>query len=589
MDTSLMCEVCNVPNDIMSPCCKRCKQPVRSDSEKLLILLKRFDRFSTLQASPEPPAKIEAELDATKASLSSVAAERDQLQRENYELTRRLQQLSSFDKEPEYEDKIHALESQLQELQSSQQSFAANLHMLTFIPAAHFKLQRSIPTSSSSVFQLDVGTIDGKPVVRKQLFRTDPRDAVVVTFKESIALLAKLGGADGTVVSLLGTSGLAQGHTQVYLEYLELGDLHSVLRAGTSLSWATRLRIALHVARAVSQLHGLDLVHKRIHSSHVLLGAGYEAKLSGWTQARATTLLDEQTDLRWAAPELFSDRTLPTAKADMYSLGLLLVELDTAETPYAHVRDRRGKPVGDLTLIDLLRRATPSDLVLQHAFRDSPDWYRSLATRCTDLDPRRRPSAIEVVRLLEGRLFPELHTTSALPPLVLCVTVQSASSLLHVADMGDAPPFVSVHLHDATATTTVSLGGDYAWDETFEFSALHLMESTLEAQIRYGPNGQIGVVHVALAKVMDELDELQAWTRWLPVQSRGDPHGYLVLKLELKGDVEGWIGAYVQSLPRLQDAKEPALQAKISRATTVYQTLKARRSIVRQGGSRLRP
>ncbi|KDO28447.1 TKL protein kinase [Saprolegnia parasitica CBS 223.65] len=586
MDTSLMCEVCNVPNDIRAPCCKRCKQPVRSDSEKLLILLKRFDRFSTLQSS-EPPAKIEAELDATKASLSSLAAERDQLQRENYELTRRLQQLSSFDKEPEYEDKIHALESQLQELQSSQQSFAANLHMLTFIPAAHFKLQRSIPTSSSSVFQLDVGTIDGKPVVRKQLFRTDASDAAVVTFKESIALLAKLGGADGTAVSLLGTSGLSQGHTQVYLEYLELGDLHSVLRAGPSLTWATRLRIALHVARALSQLHALDLVHKRIHSSHVLLGAGYVAKLSGWTQARATARLDEQADMRWAAPELFADRALPTSTADIYSLGLLLVELDTAEAPYAHVRDRRGKPVGDLTLIDLLRRATPTDLVLQHAFRDSPDWYRALATRCTDLDPRRRPSSVEVVRHLEARLFPQVHTTSGLPPLVLRVTVLSASSLLHVADMGDMPSFVSLHLHDATATTQASV--DYTWDETFEFSALHLMESTLEAQIRYGRSGQIGVVHLALAKVMDELDELQAWTRWLPVQSRGDPHGYLVLKLEIKGDVEAWMGAYVQSLPRLQDTKEPLMQAKISRATTVFQTLKARRSIVRQGGSRLRP
>ncbi|OQR94827.1 protein kinase [Achlya hypogyna] len=577
MDTSIVCEVCNAKNDILAPRCTQCQQLVRSDSEKLLILLKRFDRLGV-------PKKIEAELETTKATVSTLKAERDQLQRENYELSRRLQQLSSF--EPEYEDKIQALEYQLQELQTHQ-SFAANLQMVTFVPAAQFKVVQSLPTHSA--FQLDLGTLDGCRVVRKQLFRPDPDDAAAVKFKESIALLAKLGGGDGTIVSLLGTSGLDLAHTQIYLEHMEHGDLRRVLSTTPALPWPTRLRIALQVAKAVAHIHALDLVHQCISSPHVLVGADHTAKLTGLSQARERNATHTPHELRWVAPELHTDGAIAAASADIYSLGLVLVELDTREVPYAHMTDRRGKPVGDLTAVDLVRRARDGDPVLQHAFRDAPEWYRALALRCTALDPRRRPSAVDVVRLLGSHVHPELAPRSPLPPVALRVTVMSATSLLLAPEAAKPAPSVRVAIGGVAFETKAAAGGDPTWDESFAFSGTGLLDATLEAHVINGRDGQLGKVDVALAKVLDDLDELQSWTRWLPVHSRGDQHGYLVLRVEVQGDLEAYLSAYVQALPRLQDAADDDVAAAIGRAQAAHQTLKARRSIVRQGGGRLLP
>ncbi|OQS02055.1 kinase, partial [Thraustotheca clavata] len=458
MDTSLICEVCNASNSILLSHCAMCKEQVKSDSEKLQILLKRFERFSFNGG----------EVDDTKVKMSELQSERDKLQRENRELTRRLQSLSSMEREPEYEEKILALECQLNELKSFK-VMANALQTVTYIPLTQFKDIRSIPTNSP--FQLDVGILDGRTVLRKQLYNTDPDGKLKQKLKDAVILHAKLDGADGTILSLIGAAELNQKQPQVFFEYMENGDLYSFLRSTTpsQLPWSKRIMMLANVAKGLTALHSLDIVHKHLSSHHILVNADLTAKLSGLFHSTKTQKgMESDFEIRWTAPEVVADTEMWSDKSDIYSFGLLMTQLDTFEAPYAHIRDRRGKPLGDLTLADLIRRAKPADQVMQHCYRDSPDWYRNLADRCLALDPAKRPSSIEIVRLLFAHiLYPDIA-----PPKIqvhLGVTVVMASALLHSTQNGKQHPYCQLTLANHSTETRIDAnnGCEPTWNENF--------------------------------------------------------------------------------------------------------------------------
>lgn len=97
------------------------------------------------------------------------------------------------------------------------------------------------------------------------------------------------------------------------------------------MNWETRAGIALGAARAISYLHSRDgtTSHGNIKSSNILLSESYEAKVSDYGLAPiiSSTSAPNRID-GYRAPEVTDARKI-SQKADVYSFGVLILELLT--------------------------------------------------------------------------------------------------------------------------------------------------------------------------------------------------------------------------------------------------------------------
>ncbi|XP_073141328.1 probable inactive receptor kinase At5g16590 [Henckelia pumila] len=132
-------------------------------------------------------------------------------------------------------------------------------------------------------------------------------------------------------------------------DYLPRGSLSALLHGNkgggrTPLNWETRAAIALGAARGISYLHSQSptLSHGNIKSSNILLTTSYEARVSDFCLAQLagpTTTPNRVAGYR--APEVTDPRKV-SQKADVYSFGVLLLELLTGKAPTHSLTNEEG-------------------------------------------------------------------------------------------------------------------------------------------------------------------------------------------------------------------------------------------------------
>ncbi|EQC35456.1 TKL protein kinase, variant [Saprolegnia diclina VS20] len=189
------------------------------------------------------------------------------------------------------------------------------------------------------------------------------------------------------------------------VEYMALGDLRACLQTPQTPTW--KLGVAHDVAHALYYLHKNGVVHRDLKSRNVLLGVEGGAKVGDMGVARRV-FVDESDDTltnavgtyRWTAPEVLRGTSYDT-KADMYSFGMILTELDSYALPYEHVRNERGQPLGNISLLFKVMEGTITPTFTPTC----APWLRDLATACSAHDPSARPSAADVLLVL-ARLAP---------------------------------------------------------------------------------------------------------------------------------------------------------------------------------------
>uniref|UniRef100_M8CPQ3 Uncharacterized protein n=1 Tax=Aegilops tauschii TaxID=37682 RepID=M8CPQ3_AEGTA len=101
------------------------------------------------------------------------------------------------------------------------------------------------------------------------------------------------------------------------------------------MDWDARMRSALSASRGLAHLHSAhNLAHGNVKSSNVLLRPDYDAAaLSDFCLHPIFAPSSIRTGARGhRAPEVVDTRR-PTFKADVYSLGVLLLELLTGKSP----------------------------------------------------------------------------------------------------------------------------------------------------------------------------------------------------------------------------------------------------------------
>ncbi|ORY98025.1 kinase-like domain-containing protein [Syncephalastrum racemosum] len=170
---------------------------------------------------------------------------------------------------------------------------------------------------------------------------------------------------------------------------VSLADVLSVLLEDQQpqiMTEAQIARTARDVLRALCRIHRLHRIHRDIRSDNVMLNARGEVKLSDFSHcAQLTKQQPKRSSVigtpYWMAPEVIKGQEYD-AKVDIWSLGVLMVEMMQGEPPYVEY-----PPLRALFLI-----ASNGLPPLPNSERWSDDLL-DFVKSCTQMDPADRPDA----------------------------------------------------------------------------------------------------------------------------------------------------------------------------------------------------
>ncbi|EEY65454.1 protein kinase, putative [Phytophthora infestans T30-4] len=203
------------------------------------------------------------------------------------------------------------------------------------------------------------------------------------------------------IVACIGVAWDSLSDLCVVLEFMEGGDLRTLLESYEKSSHPVgfdreKVTIALHVCHALTYLHFLEppVIHRDLKSRNILLNDLHKAKLTDFGISRERlerTMTAGVGTSMWMAPEVMTAEKYDD-KADIFSFGVVLSELDTHTLPYAQARQEMQNSHG--------RQMTDATL-LQKSMAD-------LGYSCVSVDPTMRPSAAEALFKLQVLMSKEL-------------------------------------------------------------------------------------------------------------------------------------------------------------------------------------
>ncbi|KAJ3705820.1 hypothetical protein LUZ61_009525 [Rhynchospora tenuis] len=194
-------------------------------------------------------------------------------------------------------------------------------------------------------------------------------------------------------------------------EYVPMGSLSSLLHGSRGsghmpLSFEARAGIALSAARGIEYIHstGPRASHGNIKSSNVLLSGLNEARIADQGLAQLVTTPSLNRSARYRAPEVTDVRKI-SQKADVYSFGVLLMELLTGKTPSNAVNNEEGvdlpKWIHSVPRDDWQTEVFDLELVKQQTAEQEMVLLLQLAIDCTAQHPDSRPTMFEVASRID--------------------------------------------------------------------------------------------------------------------------------------------------------------------------------------------
>ena len=208
---------------------------------------------------------------------------------------------------------------------------------------------------------------------------------------------------EGHVLSLLSHPGVVrlvdQRHAvalpYLLLEHVGTRTLRDLVKTAGPFDVGDGVRIVQHVAAAAAHVHARGFLHRDLKPSNVVLRDGRPVLLDfgvAWRLTPRRRPPDRSGTAQYLAPEQIMRAPL-TPATDVWGLGVMLVELLTAERPFAPgAKDRNAALPArypQLTEAPRLARALPIEVV-------------AVIAACLEKNPRARPpSAVAVARALD--------------------------------------------------------------------------------------------------------------------------------------------------------------------------------------------
>lgn len=171
------------------------------------------------------------------------------------------------------------------------------------------------------------------------------KESMVAALKREIDLLRDL--QHENIVQYLGSNSDDE-HFNIFLEYVPGGSVAAMLNSYGQLHEPLIRNFVRQILAGLSYLHGRDIIHRDIKGANVLVDNKGSIKISDFgisKRVEASALLQPaskgghihrpslQGSVFWMAPEVVK-QTSYTRKADIWSLGCLIVEMFTGTHPF---------------------------------------------------------------------------------------------------------------------------------------------------------------------------------------------------------------------------------------------------------------
>lgn len=290
------------------------------------------------------------------------------------------------------------------------------------------------------------------------------QDLFIERLKREGRLMAQL--KHPNVLGIHDGDALSDGTPYLVLEYVNGEDLQKRIFECQRLKLKEAMRIAVKVCNGLSAVHSLGVIHRDIKPANVLLGKDGSVKVTDFGVSKETST-DNVTALTmtgtaigtvdYMSPEQ-SNGGVVDARADIYSVGVLLYEMLAGVTP-------RGafEPLG--------KYGVPKDL-------------EKLVMRCLQRDPERRPASASNVALQLKKSYKQLrgrkvrNVSSGVYAGLAGMACLGIFTMFLARGMreGDAPPAAPV-----LASSSLPLGREIgAWVDLTK--GLDVLDATLSGQ-----------------------------------------------------------------------------------------------------------
>ncbi|BGP20972.1 hypothetical protein JCM10213_003356 [Rhodosporidiobolus nylandii] len=269
-------------------------------------------------------------------------------------------------------------------------------------PSKEYQLQEKLGVGSFGVVYKAIHLPTSRPVAIKLIDLEHSSDEISEIQLE-IAHLAAC--SDSDYVTRYYGSFLKGWKLWIVMEYLAGGSCLDLLKPGPFPEPLIAV-IARELLLGLEYLHAENMVHRDIKAANVLLSAGGGVKLADFgVAAQLTATLGRRNTFvgtpYWMAPEVIRQAGYDT-KADLWSLGITLIELAKGEPPLAEYHPMR--------VLFLIPKARPPSL--EGRFSEA---FKDFVALCLIKDPAERPAAKE---LLQHRFVKYARKTAQLSELI---------------------------------------------------------------------------------------------------------------------------------------------------------------------------